>query len=196
MSLKSDFSAKASSQAQEIAGNFEYSGSVEIGSGEKNLLGLDFTHFELQSGSYTASLSGKITGGKEELISDIQGRLAYLKRSILLAHWKGTVRAPWSLGQISANGKFSLKTPTLKPQETPWPKIPVSKISPIDISGDLRVRSGAVSTTKTLVLFSSSSLKLSGTVEHFSTSPSARRESEFRAAIDETANPRIQRRAG
>ena len=171
LSLKSDFSAKASSQAQEIAGNFEYSGSVEIGSGEKNLLGLDFTHFELQSGSYTASLSGKITGGKEELISDIQGHLAYLKRSILLAHWKGTVRAPWSLGQISANGKFSLKTPTLKPQETPWPKIPVSKISPIDISGDLRVRSGAVSTTKTLVLFSSSSLKLSGTVDHFSTSP-------------------------
>ncbi len=171
LSLKSDFSAKISSQAREIAGNFQYSGSVEIGTGDKNLLGLNFTHFDLQSGPYIASFSGKIKGGKEELISDIQGRLDYLKRSIVFAHWKGTARAPWSLDRIEADGNFSLKTPALSPAQTPWPKIPVSKISPIDISGDLHVKHGAISTTRTSVLFSSSSLKLLGTVDNFSTSP-------------------------
>ncbi len=189
LSLESDFSAKISSRAQEAAGKFQYLGTVDIKTAGDNPITLDFTRFALQSGPYASSFAGQIKAGQNQVISHVQGRLAYSGHSILSANWQGTLSAPWTLSEMRANGIISLKAPALMQSEaqhlfrrcfgtlslreqgtqaeTPWFKTPLSTIPPIAIHGDVLLDRGLISTKKMTIVSSSSTLHVSGSVNKF-----------------------------
>ena len=167
LSLESNFSARISSRAKVSTGKFQYLGTVTLKTTGEVPLTLSFTRFALQRGPYASSFSGKLKAGKSQVISDIKGHLTYSGHPVLSANWKGTLSAPWTLNEIRADGMISLKTPALASSQTPWLKTPLSTIPPIAVHGDVLIGQGRISTQKTTIDSSSSTLSLSGSVQKF-----------------------------